>query len=316
MRTLLFNLGFATSAVIAIVAQQPLRPVFEVASIKEAASSPDERSTVVIGTPTSTSLQAGQFHVGIQIDGSRADYGFMTLADLIPYAYRLKPYQVSGPGWLNDTRWNVLARIPEGQSPARAPEMMQALLAERFKLVTHRENREQTVYALLVARGGSQLKEATATSDEDEAPTGAFSMKNDAKGITISGGAAGTMRLTPGPGGSMQMQLAKISMAGFADVLTQFMDRPVVDATDLKGRYQVALDVPMEAMAGMSFAQKVTAFAGLSAFGARGGAAPDSGAVSAAVVQAVKRLGLELQPRRAPVDTLVVDRVDRTPTAN
>jgi uncharacterized protein (TIGR03435 family) len=304
MRTLLFGLGLAISAATAIVAQQPPRQVFEVASIKEAPSSPGEN------------LQAGQFHVGIQIDGSRADYGFMSLADLIPYAYRVKPYQVSGPGWLNDTRWNVLARIPEGQSPARAPEMMQALLAERFRLATHRENREQTVYALLVARGGSQLKEATATGDEDEAPTGAFSMKNDAKGITISGGAAGTMRLTPGPGSGMQMQLAKISMAGFADVLTQFMDRPVVDATDLKGRYQVALDVPMEAMAGMTFVQKVTAFAGLSGFGARDGAAPDSGAVSAAVVQAVKRLGLELQPRRAPVDTLVVDRVDRTPTAN
>jgi uncharacterized protein (TIGR03435 family) len=316
MRSHLFGLGLATSAITAVVAQQPPRPVFEVASIKEAPSSPDERNTVVIGTPTSTYLQAGQFHVGIQIDGSRADYGFMSLADLIPYAYGVKRFQLSGPSWLNETRWNILAKIPDGQPAARAPQMMQALLAERFRLAMHREHREQPVYALLVGRGGSQLKDATAPGDAEEAPAGGFSLKNDAKGITISGVAAGTMRLTPGPGGSLQMQIAKIPMPVFADVLTQFMDRPVVDATDLKGRYQVALDVPMEAMAGMSFAQKVTAFAGLSAFGARGGAAPDSGAVSAAVVQAVKRLGLELQPRRAPVDTLVVDRVDRTPTAN
>jgi len=315
MRSHLFGLGLATSAITAVVAQQPPRPVFEVASIKEAPSSPDERNTVVIGTPTSTYLQAGQFHVGIQIDGSRADYGFMSLADLIPYAYGVKRFQLSGPSWLNETRWNILAKIPDGQPAARAPEMMQALLAERFRLAIHREHREQPVYALLVGRGGSQLKDATAPGDDEVTPAGAFSMKNDAKGITISGRAAGTMRLTPGPGG-MQMQIVKISMAGFADMLTQFMDRPVVDGTDLKGQYQVTLDVPMEAMAGMTFAQKVTAFAGLGGFGARGGAAPDSGSVSAAVSQAVKRLGLELQPRRAPVETLVVDRVEKAPTAN
>ena len=275
------------------------RPAFEVASIKEA-SSPTENMPV------------GQFHIGIKIDGSRADYGFVTLADLIPYAYRVKRYQVSGPDWLNHTPWNILAKIPADQLPSLAPEMMQTLLAERFRLTLHRENREQPVYALMLGNGSLRLREVTA---DPESVSEAFTIKSDAKGMAISGSAAGAMRLAPGPDGGMQMQITKATMTVFADVLTQFLDRPVVNATELQGNYEITLDVPIEAMAGMSFTQKVTAFAGLSAFGAPGAAA-DPNAVSVAVIQAVKRLGLELQPRRSPVETLVVNHVEKSPTSN
>ena len=43
-------------------------------------------------------------------NGSRADYGFMSLADLIPYAYRVKRYQLSGPAWMSETRWDILTK--------------------------------------------------------------------------------------------------------------------------------------------------------------------------------------------------------------
>ena len=52
----------------------------------------------------------------------------------------------------------------------------------------------------------------------------------------------------------MQMEVAKVTMAAFADILTQFMDRPVVDTTELKASYQLSLDVPVQAMTGMNFA--------------------------------------------------------------
>ena len=293
-RMVLVLLGIGTLSVPLVVRGQA---AFEVASIREVPSPSED-------------IQAGLFHVGVKIDGSRADYGFMSLAELIPYAYRVKPYQVSGPGWLGDKRWNIAARIPNAQLVARAPEMMQTLLGERFKLALHRENREQAVYALVIAKGGPQLREALGG---EETPSGGLAIKNEGRGIAISGAAAGTMRLTPSPSGGMQLEIAKVTMAAFADVLTQFMDRPVVDTTELKVSYQVTLDVPVQAMTGMSFAQKVAAFAGLRSFGA---AVPDSESVSPAVIQAVKRLGLELQPRKAPVETLSVDRVEKTPTAN
>src|SRR5215467_11729690 len=130
----MMNLLFA---LIVWFGQTAASAAFEVASIKEARP------------PSSIeNIQAAQFHIGMNIDGSRADYGFLSLADLVPYAYRVKPYQLSGPGWMNETRWDILAKISEGQPAARAPEMMQTLLATRFKLSIHRENREQSVYAL------------------------------------------------------------------------------------------------------------------------------------------------------------------------
>jgi uncharacterized protein (TIGR03435 family) len=276
-------------------------PAFEVASIKEARP------------PSSVeNIQAGQFHVGININGSRADYGFMSLADLIPYAYRVKPHQVSGPNWMDETRWDILAKIPEGQPADRAPQMMQNLLAARFKLSMHRENREQSIYALVVAKGGLKIMEAT--GQDAAAADGGLNIRMNNDGIAISGGATGSIRMTASPNGGIQMQMAKISMAALADRLAQFMDRPVLDATELKGNYEVRLDVPVEAMMGMGFAQKLAAVAGLGPFGASGVSGSDTSAD--AMMQAVKALGLELQARKALLETIIVDRVEKTPTPN
>ncbi len=275
----------------------PVRAAFDVASIKET-------------PPPTESIRAGQFRVGVTVNGSRADYGFMSLADLIPYAYRVKPFQLSGPNWLNETRWDIVAKIPEGQSLSRAPEMMQRLLAERFKLSVHHENREQSVYALVVGRGGPKLKEAAAQEEADGGGGLSVRMNNDS--IAIGGSATGAVRLTAGSNGGMQMQMPTITMSALADRLTQFMDRPVVDATALTGIYQVTLDVPPDAMAGMAFTQKLAAFAGSGAFGTSAGAA-DTGN---AIIRAVKALGLDLQSRKAPVETIIVDRLDKRPTEN
>jgi len=296
----MMNLVFA---LIVWFGQTAVPPVFEVASIKEARP------------PSSIeNIQAGQFHIGMNINGSRADYGFMSLADLIPYAYRVKRYQLSGPSWMNDTRWDILAKIPEGQPADRAPEMMQNLLVERFKLSIHRENREQSVYALVVGKGGLKIKEAA--PEEEPGVGGGLNVRinNDGSGGAISSGATGTMRMTPSPNGGMQLQMAKITMAALADRLTQFMDRPVVDATGLKGNYQVTLDLPIEAMTGMAFAQKLAALAGLGSFGVPEAGAPDTS--GAPIIKSVKDLGLELQSRKAPIETIIVDRVEKTPTAN
>src|SRR4051812_18616122 len=138
----------------------------------------------------------------MRIDGSRADYGFMSLADLIPYAYRVKRYQLSGPAWMNEPRWDILAKIPAGQLADRAPEMMQNLLAERFKLAIHHANREQSVYELVIGNGSLKIKKA---ADDEEAPAAPqpAGPGRPAPGFSVSGGATGTVRVMPGPNGSM-----------------------------------------------------------------------------------------------------------------
>ena len=151
--------------VVGAIWAQATTPAFEVASIRAAEFPNPGRGG---GGPQ-------QFRAGMQLDAGRLDWGLASLADMIQYAFRVKNYQVSGPDWMRSSRWNVVARLPEGASQDQVPEMMQTLLAERFQLKVHHEKREQPVYALEVAKGGPRL-EAIAPSNDDstaQAPAGA-----------------------------------------------------------------------------------------------------------------------------------------------
>ena len=177
---------------------------FEAASIKEALPLSLENT------------RARQFHVGTNLDGSRADYGFVSLADLLAYAYRVKRYQLVGPSWMNDTRWDISAKLPAGQSAGSAPEMMQSLLAERFKLAIHRERRKQPVYELSMGKNGLKMRKA-ASEEASPVTPGIIHIDN----ATVSGGPAGTVHVTPSPNG-MRLQLAKITMPALARVRQSF----------------------------------------------------------------------------------------------
>jgi uncharacterized protein (TIGR03435 family) len=120
-----------------LLAQTPATPAFEVATIKPAA--PIEPAK----------LLSGQTHVGLKTDAGRVDIGFLSLSDLIRIAYRIKPYQLSGPNWLSSQRWDIMAKIPDGASADQVPEMLQTLLADRFKLAVRRTNTDHPLYALI-----------------------------------------------------------------------------------------------------------------------------------------------------------------------
>src|SRR5262249_56610795 len=120
--------------------------------------------------------------VGMNVDGARVDIGYMSLADLIPIAFSVKAYQVSGPDWMREQRWDILAKMPEGATKEQVPQMLQELLKERFQLKVHRENREYNVYALVVPKGGHKLKESL---PETEAPAAQAPPQN---GIAVGTG--------------------------------------------------------------------------------------------------------------------------------
>ncbi len=76
------------------------------------------------------------------LDGAHVDIRLMSLRDLIILAYRIKPYQLPGtPDWMKTEVFDIVATIPQGVTSAAVPEMLQALLAERFGLRIHRESR-------------------------------------------------------------------------------------------------------------------------------------------------------------------------------
>jgi len=308
--------GVVLAAATAFGQTSAAAPTFEVASIKPA------------GPLNPMMIKSGQMRIGMKIDKARVDIGSLSLADLIRVAYRVKPYQISGPDWMGAQRFNIQATLPEGASPDQAPEMLQALLAERFKLTVHRESKEHAMYALVVGKNGPKLKESPPDAD---APAGESKPSDpgpekgqvringsmEGKGVVVTGGPGGQMRMSMGPGGTMHMEAAKMSLSSFAEMLSRFVDRPVVDMTELKGNYQVALDFAMDDLRNMARTAGVmipAPGAGGEAGGAPANAASDPSGSS--IFASMQQLGLKLEPRKAPIDLIVVDHLEKTPTEN
>jgi uncharacterized protein (TIGR03435 family) len=289
---------------------------FEVATIKPAA-------------PLNPALIAtGQLpRVGTTVQGTRVDMGYESLADLITQAFKVKPFQVSGPDWLKTQRFDIVAKMPEGATKDQMPEMLQALLAERFGLKIHREMRENSVYELVVSKGGHKLKEADA--DPEPAPAGGepapggISLPNGNQVKVDRGGAGATVvspengatRISMTPDGHMRLEMSKMTMPAFTEVLNRLMDKPVVDQTDLKGAYQVSLDLSMDSILSIARASGVS----LPVAAGRGGpgtveASDPSG--NSSIFTSVQQLGLRLEPRKESLDFIVVDRAEKTPTEN
>jgi uncharacterized protein (TIGR03435 family) len=129
-------------------------------------------------------------------------------------------------------------------------------------------------------------------------------------GATLVAPEIGTTRIVPSQDG-IRMEIGRLSMPRFADMLTPMVDRPVVDMTDLKGNYQVALDLPMDALLNVA---RLAGIAPNALVGARGAQASDPS--SSAIFSSVQQLGLRLESRRAPVEFIVIDSVEKMPTAN
>lgn len=310
--------GFAST----LASAQP--PVFEVASIRPASP------------PTPETIRSGQVHLGAKIEGARLDFGYTSLWDLIAYAFRAKEYQIVRPEWTRDSRWNILANLPAGTSKEQAPDMMRSLLVDRFKLTSHRDKREQQVYQLVVAAGGPKVPVSTGGDHKiwDGSFPG-FGFGGLLRGDTVISG-----RIIDQPNCGMRWEFVPLPMSSFADALTMFLDKPVLDETNLKGNYEVTLDINAETMAAMN--QNMMRGRGLPGPGGGGGGRsggdgkqgpPPGGGPAQGLAQcldaarefegstgmlfkAVQKLGLNLQSTKAPIDTIVVDHLEKTPTEN
>jgi uncharacterized protein (TIGR03435 family) len=313
--------------------QAPPKLEFEVASIKPAPQL------------TPALVQSGKMHIGMNIDGARVDIGGMPIMSLLPQVFRVKQYQISGLGtgmdFMNTDRWDILAKLPDGATEDQVPDMLLALLVDRFKLAYHRENKERPVYALVVGKTGTKLKEASSEPDAPVPDSASTMVINNGAGqvrisqdagrgggpggrggsMSVSSPQFGSMKVQMGEDGAMHLEAAKITMAGLAELLTSFVDRPVLDMTELKGAYQVTLDLSMQEM--MAAAQASGAMAGRG-FGGPGGGTPGANVTvptasdpsGDAIFQAVQKLGLKLDARKAPVETIVVDHLEKAPTEN
>jgi uncharacterized protein (TIGR03435 family) len=181
------------------------QPRFEVASIK--ASNPSAPHPGRLGA------------VQVVTSPGRLTARNAKLTELIKGAYALEDYQVSGgPGWIDSARFDVEAKSTDSTNRGRLLLMLRTLLAERFKLATHRETKELAIYALVVAKNGPKFHALKA----DEAPCWP--------------GCAGTPGKTD--------HLRQKDLPSLATFLTRLgSDRPVIDKTGLTGYFELELDM-------------------------------------------------------------------------
>jgi uncharacterized protein (TIGR03435 family) len=282
---------FATSSAFA---QSAPVPEFEVASIRPSAA---------IGPQ-------GQVSLGLHIDGAQVRGTSFALRDYLAIAYRTKAAQISGPDWVTSDRYDIAATIPADGKASQVPEMLQTLLAERFKLKVHKDKKNFPVYALVVGKGPLKMKEIPADADVDSAePKGAVAV--------AGGGSAAGVGVNLGHGSAYnfadnKFEAQKLTMAQFAGSIERFADRPVVDLTELKGAWDFTINLTPEDYRAMLIRAAISAGVALPPEALRALDNTSGGGLADAVTQ----LGLKLDTRKAPLDVIVVDEGQKTPTAN
>jgi uncharacterized protein (TIGR03435 family) len=166
-------------------------------------------------------------------------YARVSLSDCIEAAYGVKPYQISGPDWVRRENFDITAKIDGDHSRDELMRMLQTLLADRFKLALHHEQKEQPVYALVPGKNGPKLRPS-----EGE---GQFSMGPAAGGIGFQ----------------------KTSMSEFAGrflSVVPMIGRPVLDKTGLPGLYDFTLQLNPTANGDAGAIKRAAAEEGFSLF--------------------------------------------------
>jgi uncharacterized protein (TIGR03435 family) len=274
------------AAILAITAltlfgQTPVRPTFEVASIK-----PTSDQGLMMVRPLPGRLTATA-----------------SLQMLIQNAYGVQAFQIAaGPGWLNSDRFAIEAKADGHATRDQILLMLQSLLEERYQLKFHRETRELPVYVLVAAKGGLRLKSpkegACVEPTTDTPPDWAGGRMAPPQDGPLPPARCGTLRVMLGVPAA-QMQGGKIAMAELARSLSLVMDRTVIDRTGLTALSDIQLTfLPDDSTAAMP--------------------PPPPGAVPALEMKAPsiltalqEQLGLRLESTKGPVEVIVIDHAER-----
>jgi len=331
-------------------AQTAARAAFEAASIRPAA----------MPRPTATGVgrsggSGGGPNCGpprLTMDANLLHYRCVPIKRLIEFAFGIpeRPGMITGPDWMMDTspgvRFDIEAKLPEGAPRSLVPEMFQALIRDRFKLVVHSGTAEQPVNAIVVDKGGLKLKEAAPNPLEPGLDPNAPSCGADplcaplvrnSHGEQVVGGriargiekftspSIGTALVTNSPQGT-RIEAPSSTLAGLA-ILLDGRIRWAVDMSGMTGRYQIDIETSLDRELLMRPLLAVSEAA--QAGGPNSPAATTEFAAADQKVQedlaaaelkawqvALLKVGLRLEQRKVAAETLVIDHVERMPTEN
>lgn len=228
----------------------------------------------------------------VTVDDSYATLRGQSAIQLIQRAYGVLADQiVKLPDSSRGVNFDVRAKIPAGVSKDQVPAMLQTLLAERFKLVVHRQEEQRRLFELSIAPGGVKKMQAVEGTGPGRCPLQAghrvcqaMTMAELATMMTNLRTLANAVAKAPAAIGTGLDQFA-------ANATTDFLvDRPVIDKTGMEGRFVFPLDYGP--VAGM----------------------PDAPPVR--ITDSLTALGLKLTPVTSGVQTVVIDHIERLPTDN
>jgi len=209
-----------------------------------------------------------------------------TMLNLIIAAYGVTEDTIAGgPGWLTSDLFDVVAKVPDGTTPAIANAMLKNLLAERFKLVTHNGTYPVARYVLTVGKSGSKLRSASGSENAG------------CQQVQQAGGAGRGGPADPASVPNIKVACHNLTAQAIAENLRQmangYFDHDVIDSTKLEGSWDFELEwTPRGALAAKGAD-------GISAFDA-----------------VDKQLGLKVELQNVPMPSLVIESVNRKPTAN
>jgi uncharacterized protein (TIGR03435 family) len=215
---------------------------------------------------------------GGALRGGRYEVRTATMVDLISTAYNLEPDKVlGGPSWLDWNRFDVLAEAPRTTTQAALSTMLQNLLADRFKLVVHKDTKPMPAFVLTAGKGKPKMKQASG------AETGCKDVPQNPASGTVPYQMISCHSMT------MEMLAGLLRQIGFG---TYFPD-PVVDKTGLTGEWDFDLKWTARNRLAQAGSDGITLFDAVE-----------------------KQLGLKLEPQKAPLPVLIVDSVNEKPTPN
>jgi uncharacterized protein (TIGR03435 family) len=260
-------------------------PKFEVASVKPVPNDPigDSDGVTFLRQFVQQNLRIGEIPMTAP---DRVDLQQWTLRDLIAAAYGVRSSQVSGPDWLSHERFDIEAKVPLGTPKGELNDMLQSLLAERFALSAHSLAHNEQVYALTVEEGGPKLTPAASPRDHSQILSEEGQKDQAMQGLAALTKQMKTVHQNASVAGFSTRSWPSITLEELAKRLEPFTGTPVMDQTGLTGRYSVMIEISND---------------------------PDS---ENTIFNALAKLGLKLERRKMPIETVVVDRASKTPTPN
>ena len=259
---------------------------FEVASIRPSGPYPPQGGV-------NSNVQGGPGTA----DPTHIRRNFASIKNLIDAAFLVKPYQVTGPSFLDSESFNIAATVPEGATKEQVQEMWRNLLIERFGMVAHVEKRDFDARELVISRSGAKLKPTEMPDAEQPAPQNLQEIFESGK-LKAPGIVAFYRAM---PGGPVATLMAKAqSTSKIANQIEAELGEPVVDKTGLTGKYDFEFEYTPRSLRDR----------------AAGGASltPTNGIDLVSAIE--DNLGLRLQKGKASLDHVIIDKIERVPTEN